>query len=71
MGFLGKTGNVLYLILGIVFVLAGLGTLAYGASSGDSGSLFYGVVLLLIGGARIFWSVSRMRAVSAYQARQL
>ena len=40
MNSLRKTLTVLYLILGIIFVLAGLGSLIYGATSGDGGSMF-------------------------------
>ncbi|MDE3231253.1 MAG: hypothetical protein KGO05_15345 [Chloroflexota bacterium] len=67
----GKVGNILYLILGILFAGAGLIWILAALVAQDAGNAFYGVVLLLIGGARIFWSIARMRALSQYQARQL
>ncbi len=70
MGNFGKAGNVIYLILGIVCIVAGLVTFISALVTGDGGSTFYGLVLLLIGGARIFWSISRMRAVSRYENAQ-
>src|SRR5579864_2877905 len=70
MGAFGKAGNVIYLILGIVFIVAGLGYILISLVAGDSSNIFYGFVLLLIGGARTFWSISRMRSVSRYEAAQ-
>ena len=63
-------GNIIYLILGSLFVLFGLGMLVSGLVTPDGGNILYGIVLLLIGAARIFWSISRMRAVSRVAAAQ-
>lgn len=70
MGNFGKAGNVIYLILGIVFIVAGLGYILVSLVAGDGSNVFYGFVLLLIGAARTFWSISRMRAVSRYENAQ-
>lgn len=67
----GTVSNIIYLILGIVFAGVGLIVLAGAAVTGDwsSGGL-YGIVMLLIGVARIFWSVSRMQTAKRVQAQQ-
>ena len=60
MGFM-KAGNIVYLILGIVFALGGLLWIAVALSQGDGGGAIYGVLLVVIGGVRIFWSIGRMQ----------
>ncbi|HUY78506.1 MAG TPA: hypothetical protein VMV29_17170 [Ktedonobacterales bacterium] len=69
MRFWGTTANVIYLILGAVFVLFGLIVILAAAIAGDGGNIFYGVILLAIGGARIAWSIARMRAMNAVLTR--
>lgn len=68
MGGFHKVRNILYLILGIVSILFGLISLLASLASGDSGLLIRGVIFVLIGGLRIYWSISRMRSVSRFEA---
>src|SRR5579875_2210062 len=70
MRFLGTTANIIYLILGIVFAVLGLLVIVGSLALQDYGTTLYGVILLLLGGARIAWSIVRMRAFSAIQQRQ-
>lgn len=69
MRYLGTTANIIYLILGIAFAVFGLIVILAGLVTGDYATAFYGVILLLLGGARIAWSIVRMRALSAMLAR--
>jgi len=62
--------NIVYLCLGAVFVLLGLITLLAGALEPDGSAVVWGVILLLIGGLRIAWSIYRMRAYARFNAAQ-
>src|SRR5579875_1636345 len=70
MRFLGTTANIIYLILGIVFAVLGLLVIVGSLALQDYGTTLYGVILLLLGGARIAWSIVRMRAFSAIRQMQ-
>ncbi|HLY32380.1 MAG TPA: hypothetical protein VKQ36_15230 [Ktedonobacterales bacterium] len=71
MRFWGTTGNIIYMILGIASAVFGLLALLGGLLSQpqDGSAILAGAFLLLIGGARIAWSIARMRAMSQMQAR--
>ena len=62
--------NIVYLCFGVFSILLGLVIILAALATGDGSSIFYGVILLAIGGLRIFWSIYRMRAYARFNAAQ-